>query len=915
MSPTLPDSISAHLADLSESDRREVAALVAGGADPDGAWDRLSSMLAARSDVLGKPVWRRRVCAIAGSSRALSRAIARSPDIIDDIAPKGSVPLQFLGALVRFAGDDLAGVLTSKHATAAFSDALDSIVAGALTGVRSALEEEIPLAATVPFAVIAMGKWGARELNYSSDIDLVFVHDTPDGEDAEAAREAALAVASRLISTLSSATFDGPGIRVDADLRPEGSMGPLSRSIDGYRRYYQDWSEAWELQALLKARFAVGDELLGTQFAELAESVIWEHGLDSEALRGIRRMKEQAENNALPADIKRARGGIRDIEFTVQLLQLVHGKLDTALRMPGTLDALDAMAAHRYLDDDDHALLRDSYLFLRDLEHRVQLWDLRQTHLVPTDQASLERIGRSLGLREDPAAALRSRISEVRGNVRDIHERLYFRPVLDALVGSPTARLGTADATLRLEALGFADINGAKRALEELTSGIDQRSRVMHQMLPLMLDWLSLSPDPDMGLAQLRTLLAHSPDHSNLVSLLHNNPLAGERLCLLLGSGRLLGTLIDRIPEFVPRLADDRLLGDIRDAEAAIERLAGLLDSRPDPDAKVGTIRRFVRRRRLRIAARELLADAGPRETTGSLSDTADAAITGALHMLPTSSTSGLGVIAMGKWGGRELSYESDLDLIYVTAEETDRDIAFRTAGELGRILGEPNRHGDAYQLDADLRPEGKSGPLVRSIASYARYYEEWVEPWEILALTKARPVAGDAAVLDQFRHLVEKVIWEPLVSQEMLYSIRRVKARVESERIPAHEDPDYHLKLGRGGMSDVEFVTQLLQLQHGGTEKSLRVTGTLGALSALRDSGVLTSNDYAALSDAYSFLTRVRLRLHLQTGRIADSLPTDRAALGRLATSLGYDRATELRDTYRKMTRRSRQVFERLFY
>jgi glutamate-ammonia-ligase adenylyltransferase len=437
----------------------------------------------------------------------------------------------------------------------------------------------------------------------------------------------------------------------------------------------------------------------------------------------------------------------------------------------------------------------------------------------------------------------------------------------------------------------------------------------MHQSLPLMLDWLSQSPDPDLGLSQLRLLLAHTPDHGALVSLLQSNPVAGERLCLLLGTGKLVGDLIDRIPEFIPRLAHEGRLNEIRDGAAATERLLGLLDSRPDPEARIGTIRRFVRRRTLRIAARDILGGVTPETTLNSLSESADAAIAGALHTLTDGAEPRFAVIAMGKWGGRELSYGSDLDLMYVFGDDGERERSLQLATGMTRVLSEPSRHGDAYALDAELRPEGRKGPMARSLESYRRYYAEWVEPWEILALVKARPVAGHPEVLESFSEMIGDLLWREELPASIEREIRSIKARVESERIPPGEDPDFHLKLGPGGLSDVEFATQLLQLRHGGIHPQLRETGTLRALQRLKEAELISAQDHVALHEAYLFCTRVRLRLHLQKGQVSDSLPTDPAANARLAASLGFDRTSELREQYRRYTRRGRRVFERLFY
>ena len=845
-------------------------------------------------------------------SPPLANALEQRPYLIEGPRKDDTISRRLQAILIGVAVADLTGQADLEETTATLSDAIDEMVADELARATEDVAARHPIAVEIGFAVIAMGKWGARELNYYSDIDLVFVHEPIEGKDTES-RSAALAVASRLIATMSTPTFDGPTLNVDADLRPEGTMGPLSRSLEGYSGYYDRWSEAWELQALLKARPAAGDQDLGKRFRAMCDRIIWDEGLDVDALRSIRALKAQAEEGAKAVDIKRSRGGIRDIEFAVQLLQLVHGRFDQDLRITSTIGAIAALQRHGYIEDHEAARLDDAYRFLRDVEHRLQLRELKQTHTLPTTDDDRDWLGRSLGFSQHPAEELDQRLAEVRESARDLHERLYFRPILDSLVGLEDARLDPAAAALRLEALGFHDVVGATQAVGDLTAGLSRRSRVMHQMLPLMLDWLSQSPDPDLGLAQLRLLMAHTRDHAALITLLQNNPVAGERLCKLLGTGKLVGDLMDRIPEFIPRLADDDAIAFIRDAGDATRRLVGVLDSRPDVDAKIGTIRRFVRRRKLRIAARDILGAAPPESTLRALSDTADAAVTAALHTI-TEPVVPFAVVAMGKWGGRELAYGSDIDLIYIHGDGRP-DRGHQVARTLEAALSRPNRHGDAYELDTGLRPEGKKGPLSRSLDSYRRYYEEWVEPWELLTLVKARPSGGDDELLADYFAMIEPVVWRKELPIEIARGIRAIKARVESERIPSDEDPDFHLKLGPGGLSDVEFLVQLLQLEHGGTIPELRVTGTFAALRALRDAELIAGVDYNALHDSYLFCTRVRLRLHLQSGRPSDSLPTDPEATARLAASLGFDRTGELREQYRRYTRRARRTFESLFY
>ena len=852
----------------------------------------------------------RRLCAIASVSRAIPATLANHPSLINtNRGEVYSLALLQRQALFHIAGDEISGTSDLTEAMLRYSTFFDDLMETALESARDRVSTQHPAAAEIDFAVIAMGKWGAQELNYYSDIDLLFVHGEY-SKDPEAGRRAALALSSRLMSSLSESSFDGPGLIVDADLRPEGTMGPLTRRIEAYERYYEQWAEPWELQALIKARAAAGSPGLGQQFAGMASRFVWEEGLDVDALRGLRRIKAMTEDRANPEDIKRAPGGIRDIEFTVQMLQLVHGRHDPTLRERSTLGALQALEAGEFITSGERAELEAGYRFLRRLEHQIQLWDLRQTHRFPDDSEDRARLASNLGMAD--ADALTEHLRTVRSQARTLHERIYFRPVLESLVGSPSARLGPERAGERLVALGFGNARMSGRALEELTRGLSRRSTAMQQMMPLMLDWLSLAPDPDLGLSQLRLLLAHTPDHSSLVARLLNSPTTGERLAMLLGTGQLLGELIDRIPEAIPRLESDEALDSIRDRDESVQRLLGLLEARPGLEDRIGTIRRFGRRRRLRIAARDILRDHPVTGTIEALSATADAAMIGAFEVAAPAQR--FAVIAMGRWGGGELSYGSDLDLMYVY-EGMEREDALAIPGILRQILSEPGKHGEGYQLDADLRPEGKSGPIARSVESIGRYYTEWAEPWELLALTRARPVAGHREVIGSFQDTIGPILWQHDIKPGMIQSIRKIKARVEAERIDPDEDPDFHIKLGPGSLSDIEFLTQLLQLKHGADNPHLQTAVTSKALSALLEMGVLAQSDYNALTTSYEFCTGVRLRLHLQRGRLANSLPADPDQLSKLASSLGYDRTVELRERFQQVTRRARRVFERLFY
>jgi glutamate-ammonia-ligase adenylyltransferase len=543
------------------------------------------------------------------------------------------------------------------------------------------------------------------------------------------------------------------------------------------------------------------------------------------------------------------------------------------------------------------------------------MWQMAQTHRLPTDR---EQLAFAMGYRSSERSAVdqfNADLSRHRHQVRSLHERLYYRPLLEAFAAASPTGLARDRAVARLEALGFADLRAAAQAIEDLTTGMSRRSRLMQQLLPLMVEWLADTPNPDMGLNQLATLVAVSRDNAELTAILRDRPSAAQRLCHLLGSSRLVSTFIDRIPEFLPRLADDKLLLELPSPEDTLRALERM-QLRPDRDARMASLRRLVRRRMLRTAAADLLGLVTVDRVAAALTDTADAAALAGLWT--ASQTVGpvpLAVVAMGKWGGRELGYGSDLDLVYVTGSTDDAQAGLRLAGEFAGVLGRHTADGVAYEVDADLRPEGKQGSLARSMDAFRSYYSTRAEPWELLALIKARPVAGDPAVRHDFEQLVRSHAFPEDVPSEMIRSIRGIKARVERERLPRGEDPDFHLKLGPGGLSDIEFLVQLWQLRLGRSHSELQTTSTLEALDRLAEIGVISLGEAEHLAMTYRLCTQLRNRLFLQTARSHDSLPLDGEEGARLARSLGYDSRSELREEYRRTTRRARRIFEHRFF
>ncbi|MFZ0665908.1 MAG: bifunctional [glutamine synthetase] adenylyltransferase/[glutamine synthetase]-adenylyl-L-tyrosine phosphorylase [Acidimicrobiales bacterium] len=819
-----------------------------------------------------------------------------------------TIALQYRLDLLCTAARDLLGLDRFETVVAQLSETASRVLESAvrLAGMRSG-----------QFAVIGMGKLGGNELNYASDVDLMFV--TAPSQNDEGARK---------VVDIARQSF-----RVDIDLRPEGRSGPLTRNMESYLSYWTRWAEPWEFQALIKARAVAGDGALGETFTTQAEGQVWDRTYSADELALIRRLKERSEaliasKGMTERELKRGPGGIRDVEFAVQLLQLVHGRRDPSIRSRSTLGALGELAASGYVDADQAASLSDAYRFLRTVEHRVQLVEEQQTHTIPNEPSAKERLARVLGFEPKPghdATALFDEALRVcRTEVRSLHERLFFRPLLEAFSTVPsdvrdkTGTIMSPDRIAeRLEAFGFAGPKRTKAAVDELAQGLTRSSRLMDQMLPLLLDWLSTSPDPDLGLLGLRNLALHAHNRSRLITTFRESPEAARRLCLLLGTSRTLAEALNRNPELVTRLGDDRALevGDARTLTAELDDLlAHATGPTEDGGAEMARRRRMLRFRQeqlIRIATRDLLRidDAPGAEKT--LSNVAEVLLQAALDEIDPAVP--FCVVALGSFGGGELSYASDLDVIFVHNANEDIE-GESTAEKLLRVLHGPSPAERIFSVDLGLRPEGGHGRLSRDIDGYSLYFERWAQTWERQALLRARVVAGDRALGEEFLRLAHSFIWNPSIGPDEIAEIRRMKARIERERIPAGEDPQFHLKLGRGSLSDVEWTVQLLQLR-----SQVEGAATMGALSQLERVQEISPTDAAALRDAYLFCERTRNRWHL-VGALpggaspGDSLPTQAPQLSRLSRSLGTTPAS-LRDEYRKLTRRSRRVMEHLFY
>jgi len=856
-----------------------------------------------------------------------------------DASPKRIAALRraYRRAILSLAGRDLGAGLPAEEAAAELAD----IAAAVLTaGLALAVAEQPASSAPCRLAVIAMGKTGGRELNYVSDVDVIFVAEPVDPSDAEGpALTSGTRVAAALMRICHEAAWE-----VDAALRPEGKAGALVRTVAGHRAYYEQWASTWEFQALLKMRPVAGDPDLGRAYVDAVWPLVWKAGDRPGFVAEVQAMRRRVEANIPPAqadrELKLGRGGLRDVEFAVQLLQMVHGRADESLRVGGTLPALMALSAGGYVGRDDAATLIASYRFLRTVEHRLQLLRLRRTHLLPTDEQQLRWLARSLGFKPDARGSatdvLQAELALHTREVRRLHEKLFYRPLLSAVARVPGERLqlGSKAAGDWLRALGFSDPDAALRHLGALTGGVSRSASMQKYLLPVLLQTFASCPNPDAGLLAYRQVSEALGGNQWFLRLLRDEGQVAERLAQLLGSSQYIAALLTRTPEALRLLADDAQL-DPRSASALAGAWRQAAARAPDPQAGIRVLRGLRRQELLRLASADLLGRLDVVGLGRALTDVAAATLQAGLDVAVRAYAietgievadvpMDLAVIGMGRLGGGEMGFGSDADVLFVhragdgADEKAATAAANAVAHTLRRLLSEPAPD-PAFEVDADLRPEGRQGALVRSLSAFREYYERWVSVWEVQALLRAVPVAGDEKLGAEFVELIDPIRFRPegLTTDEVA-EIRRIKARVERERLPRGADPATHTKLGRGGLADVEWTVQLLQLQHAAELPALRTPSTVEALEALREADLLDAEPGNALQAAWELATRARNAIFLVRGRPSDQLPRPGLELVGVARACGYGPdmdAGQFLDDYRRITRHARTVVDQVFY
>ena len=946
--------------------------LLAKSADPDLALaglDRLSEQVPdLLTQLTAAPVLARQLTMLLGGSSKLSQHLIAHPEHLelleDELAkvpaaslrrelleatgadPESPLPIAtdptgdrlriaYRGALLRIAARDMCApepIEAVVDIADELSDLADATLEAALSIARLKLGEN---ALKTRLAVVGLGKCGAQELNYVSDVDVLFVAEPVVDSDGRplVSNDQAVQIATRIAAEMtricSAHTSAGTIWEVDAALRPEGKAGQLVRTLSSHRIYYEKWAKTWEFQAMLKARPSAGDLELGQAFVDLVTPMVWRAAERENFVADTQAMRKRVVAHIPARDqgrqLKLGEGGLRDVEFSVQLLQLVHGRVDERLRSRATLPALKSLIDNGYVGREDGKRFALAYRFLRTLEHRIQLFNLRRTHLLPNNDHDLRRLGRSFGYK-DPVKELLSTWRHTAQRVRGLHERLFYSPLLDTVAKIPSTQLRlTTDAAVdRLRALGYADPTAALRHIAALSQGVTRQAEIQRQLLPAMLGWFAQAPNPDHGLLAFRQVSEALGTTPWYLRALRDEGMMAERLARILASSRYAVELLKRAPQTVQMLSDDQELlpRSLAELKAEMNAAAGRQSSSV---AAVEAIRAIRRRELFRVAAGDLLGENDVLSVGAALTDLASATIDATLAVAREASgeqVPRIAVIAMGRWGGREMSYASDADAMFVMEDATDdvsdpTKVATTVINEVRTLLTRPSAD-PSLSIDADLRPEGKGGALIRSLNAYRNYYSRWSSTWELQALVRADALAGDEELGMALMAEIDAHRWpEGGLSATQLTEIRKLKARVEAERLPRGANPAKHTKLGPGGIADVEWTVQLLQLQHAHELPALRSSQTIVALRAARDAGIIDAMDAGHLEAAWMLASRIRNQIMLMRGRGSDSLPSDNRELASLAELLGYGsgESSHLLADYRRVTRRARAVVERVFW
>lgn len=860
--------------------------------------------------------------------------------------------------MLRIGGRDLCGLAELEEVTSELSALAAASLQRAYEVCSRQLQEEfgLPLGdetagsqARVDFTILGMGKFGGCELNFSSDIDLIYFYATDRGQtsgiaDSQGGRRNSISLhqyfvrLSELITrAIGQATEDGFVFRVDLRLRPEGNSGEMANSLAAAETYYESWGRSWERSAMLKARPVAGSKPLGERLLQRLEPFVYRRHLDYAMIEDIKVMKQKIDRSLTrekegELNLKLGQGGIREIEFFIQALQLINAGKKPQLRERNSLKALDLLCRDKLITPKERDNLKAAYRFLRTVEHRIQVVQEQQTHNLPTRLKEQKALARRSGF--NSLAEFQAELARHRKYVSEVFRDLFYTGAEEhpAQTSAAVTFLMENDADRDrcldiLEEKGFKPPGVAYESLLILRQGgggylTERARRQLDRIAPILLQEVMDSPDPPMALGNLeKFLVACRRARGTFYALLAENPETIKVLISLFATSQFLSRSFIQHPEVLDALVSRSYAQQIKTPEVLASELAEQIDNAANYEDKLNILRRFRKEEFLRIALNDIDGHILQGQTALQLSYVADACLQQALsiarqellprHGLPfcaqesDNHEAAFVIIGLGKFGGMELNYHSDLDIIFIYEGEgesraiegtdpqrfkplTNQQYFARLAQRIISVLTLMTQEGNLYEIDTRLRPSGNQGPLVTSLPAYRAYHENTAAPWERQALIKARVVAGAPELAASYNSLTAKIVYEQPLPEDLAAEIYRLRLRMEKE-IGQENAGHRNIKTGRGGMVDVEFLTQYLQLCHGRTNRALRCRHTVDALHALHREHLLSDEDYANLVGGYKFLRRLENKLRLVHDQSINDLSADPAYLVKLAKHLGY--------------------------
>jgi len=836
---------------------------------------------------------------------------------------------------LRIGLGDLTGRFAVETTVAQLSELAAGVFATACRWARRTLHEQYGDfaggAASAPadaFVVLAMGKLGGGELNFSSDVDVMYLY-SADSEQTLGGprgvvqpREFFTRLAELVTRALQEVTASGFAFRVDLRLRPEGVNGPIVNTLDDALVYYEAYGQTWERSAMIQARPIAGQLELGERFLREVQPFVYRRYLDFTTIADMKDMKARVESQLAAkgahGNVKLGRGGIREIEFLAQVLQLVHGGRDERVRGRGSLPTLAKLTAAGYLPAEEGDALMAAYRFLRNVEHKIQIVHQRQTHAMPADEREQEALARRLGYRGDDAVArFRADLSGHTQLVRRAFEKLFYEPAAETRRAADTEVVellqdleDRAASCARLQNLGFTRPETSYDDLRLLRDGPvsaparQRRRQVLYDIAPSLLRTILRSVDPDLALRNVATFISSIGARTSFLALLRENPATLRMLVELFGGSQFLANAFIRHPELLDTLVRADLVRVRRSHEDLAAELQSVLTRDVEFEELLDALRRFRNQEFLRIGINDLQAVLRTDEVSAELTTLAEVCLRSACDVAMQDLCARYGcarapgqlvVLAMGKLGGGELNYNSDLDLIFVYEEAAAtlpvsiHEFFSKVAQRLITVLQTTTREGIVYRIDTRLRPSGHSGPLVSSLEGFRGYHESSAQIWERQALIKARPVAGAAPLAQRVATIISAFVYRAPLRAEDVREMRRLRLRMERE-LARESRERLNIKTGRGGLVDVEFLAQLLQLHYGPSVPAVRVGNTLGALEALAGAGVLPAVDHQLLAEGYRFLRRVENSLRLAYDRPVEDLDRTHMDLRPVAKRLGFE-------------------------